>query len=362
MHASVCVLVLCGVPAYAERGLVHRSQVTDTLEVVVGEIPPLVNLEADGTVSGFTVDLVHAVAAELGRPVEFTASRSMDELLGTVERAEADFAAAGITITEPREARVDFSHATMHSGLRIAVRGSGEAPSQIWTAVQSLLSWSMLKLFGILLAFLLLAGVLLWFSDLGSKNIPEDFRTGVPTASWLAWACMTTIGFGDVTPGKWIGKLITIPVFFVGVVVVSVISGQVTSALTMQKIEASSALIQDADDLRRRSVATVEGTTSVQALDARGAKVRAVSTIGEAFVQLERGQVDAVVYDAPVLLAHVSGPGAGHVVLVGDMFEKQDYGFAFPPGSALRELVNRALLKLQSNGTYDRLYRKHFGI
>jgi polar amino acid transport system substrate-binding protein len=33
----------------------------------------------------------------------------------------------------------------------------------------------------------------------------------------------------------------------------------------------------------------------------------------------------------------------------------------FPAGSELRESVNRALLRLKENGTYDGIYNKWFG-
>ena len=47
--------------------------------------------------------------------------------------------------------------------------------------------------------------------------------------------------------------------------------------------------------------------------------------------------------------------------LVGDLFEKQDYGFAFPEQSALRKIVNGCLLKLAEEGYFEELDRKWFG-
>jgi ABC-type amino acid transport substrate-binding protein len=46
---------------------------------------------------------------------------------------------------------------------------------------------------------------------------------------------------------------------------------------------------------------------------------------------------------------------------VGPLFDIQYYGFMFPEGSELRETVNRALLKLKEDGTYDGIYDKWFG-
>lgn len=330
------------------------------LVVAVKDIPPLVEVSGQ-QVSGFDVDLVRAVAAGLGRPVEFRVMDSMTNLLGAVERGEVDLAASGITVTAEREQQVDFSHATMNSGLHIAVRGTEEEASIFATVAEALLTWEMAKTLGILALFLLCSGAVLWCIELGSGSLPNHPRDGIPVAAWLAWAVMTTIGFGDVTPKRKLGRLATVPIFFVGILVSGVVTSQITAAMTIQKIEATGALVQGPDDLRRRSAATVAGTTSVAALDDLGAHVREAPTLEAAFALLEGGEVDAVVYDAPAILSYVNGAGKGRVRVAGGLFDKQDYGFAFPPGSALREPANRALLGLRKDGTYDKLHRKHFG-
>ena len=80
----------------------------------------------------------------------------------------------------------------------------------------------------------------------------------------------------------------------------------------------------------------------------------------EVYEALHQGQIDAIVYDAPVLLHYASRQGAGKVHTVGPIFRKENYGIAFPPHSQYRKPVNEALLKLKENGTYDQLYKKWF--
>jgi polar amino acid transport system substrate-binding protein len=76
---------------------------------------------------------------------------------------------------------------------------------------------------------------------------------------------------------------------------------------------------------------------------------------------LQQNQVDAVVYDAPVLLYYASHEGNGKSQVVGAIFRKENYGIAFPSNDALRKPVNEALLRLKENGVYDQLYKKWFG-
>jgi len=56
----------------------------------------------------------------------------------------------------------------------------------------------------------------------------------------------------------------------------------------------------------------------------------------------------------------LQNPEQGYVV-AGEVFNEEDYGMAFPYGSPLREEVNRALLILLENGTYDQIYTKWYG-
>jgi ABC-type amino acid transport substrate-binding protein len=105
----------------------------------------------------------------------------------------------------------------------------------------------------------------------------------------------------------------------------------------------------------------VEFTTSVPTLNNLGAVVVPVARISEAYDLLLKEKVEAVVFDSPSILHYERHEGAGKVKVVGPLFDIQHYGFMFPEGSKLREPINRTLLKLKENGTYDRIYNKWFG-
>jgi len=48
-------------------------------------------------------------------------------------------------------------------------------------------------------------------------------------------------------------------------------------------------------------------------------------------------------------------------VLTDGIFAHEDYGIAFPTGSALRKKVNTTLLEMRADGSYDRIYEHYFG-
>jgi len=75
----------------------------------------------------------------------------------------------------------------------------------------------------------------------------------------------------------------------------------------------------------------------------------------------EDGDLDAVVFDAPILSYFAAHEGRKIATMTGGVFLRENYGILFPTGSPLDEDVNRVLLTLRENGTYDQIYRKWFG-
>ncbi|MEO0801747.1 MAG: transporter substrate-binding domain-containing protein [Cyanobacteria bacterium J06642_2] len=89
--------------------------------------------------------------------------------------------------------------------------------------------------------------------------------------------------------------------------------------------------------------------------------ITAFEIIERAYRALVEGEVEAVVYDAPVLQNYVLHKGAGQVQVVGQPFQLQSYGVVLQENSIYQEDINRALLKLRENGSYDEIYQSWFG-
>jgi polar amino acid transport system substrate-binding protein len=141
-----------------------------------------------------------------------------------------------------------------------------------------------------------------------------------------------------------------------GVLLVATLTAEVTSSLTIERIEAN---ITTVGDLYDRSVVTIEGTTSEAYLRANGLEPELLADSAEAFRAVASGDYDAIVFDRAILeylLGEVDG-----VRLAGGVLQAESYGIAFPNDSPVVELVNQALLELREDGTYDRLRDDYFG-
>ena len=312
-------------------------------------------MHGNGAYTGFDIELWEAIAREL----ELTFTYHETDLKGIfadLVEGSADVALSCITVTEEREKIVDFSHHYLDSGLRIMVLNS--AKFSLAESLKSFYSPIVVKSLSYIGLFIIICGHVFWWVERGHKYISTTYLPGIFQAYWYVLVTMTTVGYGDIVPRNWVGRLMALFVMVIGIGFFGWTIAQLSSAITLQKLHSD---ITDQRDLRNRLVATVEGTTSVAALEKLGAVVVPAKTIDQAYGKLLKEEVNALVFDAPTILYYARNKGAGRVSVVGPLFDIQYYGFLFPQGSELREPVNRALLRLRKNGVYDKLYHKWFG-
>jgi polar amino acid transport system substrate-binding protein len=341
-----CVLVF---------GLANEVKSKEKILTVDVEITAPCVMHYNGTYTGFDIELWEEIAQEL--KLAFTYNETdLKGIFADLVGGKADVAFSCITVTNEREKIVDFSHHYFDSGLRILV--SSKTTHGTFRPFKSLLSPFVLTALIYLVLFIFIAGNILWFVERGHFHVSQKYFPGIFDAIWFVVVTMATVGYGDVVPRKWFGRLVSIFVMVLGIGFFGWVVAQLSSALTLQKLHSD---IEHPRDLRERVVATVEGTTSVPTLHKLGAIVKPTKTIEDAYRLLLEKKVEAVVFDSPAILYFERNDGAGKVKAVGPLFDIQYYGFLFPQGSELRESVNRALLKLRKNGIYDRLYRKWFG-
>ena len=86
---------------------------------------PPYEYDEGGKIVGVDVEICQAVAAKLGRPLVVQDAK-FDAVIPSVVAGKADFAAAGITVTEDRKQSVDFSVPYVTSGIVIVSRKGEE--------------------------------------------------------------------------------------------------------------------------------------------------------------------------------------------------------------------------------------------
>jgi len=347
----VLVFVICTLLL----NIANQVQAQEHILTVDIEITPPCVMSEGPNYTGFDIELWEEIARELGLNFTYHETDLKGIFNGLVE-GRTDVAFSCITVTDEREKIVDFSHHYLDSGLRIMVLN--KTKFSLAESVKSIYKPIVFKSLAYIGLFIVICGHVFWWFERGHKYISTSYFPGIFLSFWYVLVTMTTVGYGDIVPRSWIGRLMAFLVMIIGIGIFGWTIAQLSSAITLQTLHSD---ITSHWDLRERLVSTVDGTTSVTALEKLGAVVVPVRTIDQAYEKLLKNEVIAIVYDSPTILYYARNKGAGKVSVVGPLFDIQYYGFLFPQGSELRESVNRSLLKLRNDGTYKKLHSKWFG-
>ncbi|MGL5362866.1 MAG: transporter substrate-binding domain-containing protein [Bosea sp. (in: a-proteobacteria)] len=339
-------------PANAQTAQATPQDVTMATRV----LPPFVTKEG-AVYGGFSVDLWEAIAREANLRTTWREVGTVADILANVQSGQSQGAIAAISITAQREERFDFSQPMFDSGLQIMVRSEAATGLGLGQILSMFTTGAMPALLGLLALLILVPAHLAWLSERKQKDsiFHASYFPGIFSAIW--WATGAAVGQQLDHPRSAAGRALSAAAILVSVIFVAYFTAAVTSAMTIQQLKGE---IDGPEDLPGKRVATTTASTTATYLRSVNVVPVEFAQITQAFEALENKQVDAVVFDAPVLLYRAATLGKGKVRVVGPIFRKENYGILFPQGSPLRKPVNEALLKLRENGTYDRLYARWF--
>ncbi len=326
------------------------------LTVGVKVAPPFVIADGDGY-RGLAIDLWQETARDHGWTYVYQ-PHDLEGLLTAVSEGKVDVGIGAITATADREQRMDFAHPIISSGLAVAVRG-GETAG--WLAVvRALGSSAFLKVIGTLTLLLFTVGFLVWLAE-HNRN-PEQFGgtrgQGIFSGFWWAMVTMTTVGYGDTAPRTVPGRILGLVWMLAALIIVSFFTASITSALTVGQL---SSRIRTVDDLGGMRIASVPASTSARWLEREKFGYREVSDLDTALAELAAGRVDAVVYDEPLLRYDIQQRHRQKLQVLPLVLERQDYAFALPTHSPLREPIDTSLLKRINSPDWKQRVGKYLG-
>ncbi|QKY68645.1 transporter substrate-binding domain-containing protein [Lentibacillus sp. CBA3610] len=128
-------------------------------------------------------------------------------------------------------------------------------------------------------------------------------------------------------------------------------------------VQADNDDISGIEDLEGKSIATRLGSTSAEYIDENieDAEANQYEQLDQAYLAVENGSDDAVLYDAPNVNYYIQTTG-DNLKVVGDLYQAENYGIAISQGQEeLVTAINDALATIRDNGTYDEIYEKWFG-
>ncbi len=323
------------------------------------ERPPMAFQNTDGQWSGYSIDLLDRIAKESGNTYQLVPFKEFAKMLEAVKQGKVDLSIANITINSSRERVMDFSQPIFDSGLQVIVPKKRDTSSIISAVIKSGVLWFLLGAF----ILLLVIAHIVWFFE---RDTPadrhdyfrDDYLGGVWDAFWWAFIIMTMGGFENEVPASKKSRVIAMLWIIASLFFVSMLTAQITSALTVQGLSSG---INSYKDLSGKQVGTLASDTVIRFMKNKvGITPGIYKDYPSLYADLKAKKLDAAVGDAPILNYYITHEGKGDLEAVGSIFKSEKYGIAFPQGSQLRETVDQILLQLQEQGVYQELNQKYF--
>ena len=341
----------------ATGGLGEAQAPPKKLIVGTKQAPPFAFKEPDGTWTGISIDLWREIAAELHLTYEWRES-DLQGLLDGVKDGSLDIAISALSVTAEREKVLDFTHPFYTTGFSIAVAGRSRGLGS--SVMGRFLSWQFLQVVVLLAFVLFVVGLLIWLFE--QRRNPEHFgggpAKGIGSGFWWAAVTMTTVGYGDKAPSTLGGRVVALIWMFAGIIMISSFIAAITATLTVSQLESP---VSGPQDLVEVWVGTVAGSASEEYLKEDRIAFKEYPTLLEGLRAVAKGEVDAVVYDAPLLRYMARTELRGKISVLPITFERQDYSIALPTGSPLREPISLVILEKIHEPVWDEILERYLG-
>ncbi len=320
-------------------GAQEESDRADTLRIGIKVSPPFLYKQG-GRWEGISVQLWERIALEKELPFVYE-EMDLPDILRGLREGTIDLSINPLTVTSQRITEIDFTQPYYTSRSAIAVRVS-EAVSWL-DFIYNFFSRSFLEAVLLLFGILLLFGFLVWLFE-RHKN-PEQFQKGwkgIASGIWWSAVTMTTVGYGDKAPVSLGGRIIAVVWMFTAIIVISGFTAAIASALTVNRLDTRYESIQD---LRDTPVGTLEASASARFLLDNYIRPTYYRTLEEGLAELEAGDIEAFVYDEPILRYAILRQELEELEVLQETFNTQYYSFGLPKDSPLREELNPILLE-----------------
>ena len=344
-------LLLAGLTALALPG----DALAQALRVGVSGSPPFVM--KDGiALEGISLQIWDETADRLNRPYELIQFPTTEANIDAVVNGKVDLAIGPISITPARlvNPKIDFTQPYFHGteDLLLPLRAPG-----LFARLRPFFGWAALSSAGGLMLLLFLVGNLIWLAERrrNAAQFPRHYLKGVGNGMWFALVTLTTVGYGDRAPLSKTGRTIAGVWMVMSLLALSSITAGLASAFTVSLSRLDPTTIRESSDLRGKTVAVVNGTTSQTWAKIYGARAKSASTLNEAIALLGKGTVDGVLFDgAPLRYYLQQNPEAPYKIAPFSL-ANQTYGFVLPMDSPLRTPIDVVLLDMQRKGEVKKI-------
>ena len=328
-----------------------------SLTVGVYVHPPFV-IKGEDDFTGMAIDLWKEMAARLNLNSAYVEFNNVGELVRATESGDIDVALTNMTVTKDRATRIDFTHPWFDAGQRIMV--STEPGASAGNLFKGLSESGHLKAYAWLFFIIIAATLLLTLFDRRfDKDFPTRWREGVAESFYSVMSVATS---GRPPARKnlfgWIGRIWQGLWLVCGIAVLAYVTSSVTSVMTTLALTHK---INSAADLSGHVVGVQPGSIAADYARETGLNTRVFDRLEDATQALIKGEIDAIIDDAPVLEYYAHTQSELPIAVVGPIFRPDKYAFGLTHGSELTRPLSVELIGAHENGVIEELRTQYFG-
>ncbi|CAF4296832.1 unnamed protein product [Rotaria sp. Silwood2] len=329
------------------------SYITDekgqTTTKLIGYIPDLIDLLQ--TRMGFTPQIILA-----------SSNQTYDGLIDSVANGLYDLVIGDVTVTAKRRKIVSFSNSIFDNSLRIIVRKT----SPVSVDLASYLKPFSLRLWIVLLLSVIYASVLVYLLERQDNESLQD-RSIISSLAMSIWYSIGNVmGYGaDMQPSTAAGRLLTVGLYVLSVVLVATYTANLAANLTVSK---STNIISGIDDIKNGKllfsrigvrIGTAGEDYYLQEISRQERNFHPLASRQELYDSLLNGVIDASFMDIGVA-EYITNNVYCNLTLVGADFDKSIFGIVFRKNWLYEQDLDVNILSLRESGVLDELKMKWF--
>ncbi|PIA55342.1 hypothetical protein AQUCO_00800233v1 [Aquilegia coerulea] len=321
-------------------------------------------------VTGFCIDVFKAVIESMpyAIPFEFVpfakengqSAGDYNQLVYQIFIQKFDGVVGDITIVANRSLLVDFTLPFTESGVSMVVPIKNDHRKNAWIFLKPLTG----DLWLTTGAFFILTGFVVWVLE---HRINEEFRGKLTEqVGIIFYFSFSTLVFAHKERVKSnLARFVVIIWVFVVLILTSSYTANLTSMLTVQKLQPTvtdiTDLINNGDFIGYQKDSFV--LELIQRMGVHPSKLRGYTTVEEYHEALENGSrnggVSAIVDEIPYIKLFLEKYCTKYM-MVGPTYRTGGFGFAFPKGSPLVPEISRTILNVTQGEKMDKIDRTSF--
>lgn len=338
-------------PAAATPPAAPANATATRLRVGVMVAPPFAFHDHDTRWTGLCIELWRHIASALNLDYVFVPV-AIDKVYDDLAAGRLDVALGGLAPDTQNILQADFTLPYMPSGLAIAVQP--DARSGFLEALIQMDTSGVFSFLGLIILCLMIVAILVWWFE--RQRNPEHFGgspwAGLGQSFWWSAVTMTTVGYGDLVPRSTSGRFLAFGWMILSLVLVSVFTGLVTSAMTVSQMSAG---INGPADLRHVEVGATKGSEGAAYLTHNNIPFTAFANNEMALKALAGGDIDAVVGMAPELRFLASRDFHGQISVLPHLLQRRWVSFGLRPGLPQSRAINQQLVRITETEMWHRV-------